>query len=94
MMIPNENLQTVKNVFENKVQNENLKVDIDFPFYNVYEWGKEYIFSNGYVDYRSACEFASQEFYAQTPKCWNSFENRVKWIGTLNGSKVIIDKDY
>lgn len=94
MMIATENLQKVKNVFEYKVQNENLHVDVDFPFYNVYENGKDIIFSNGYKDFKEASEFADQEFYAQIPKCWNAFQNRVKWIGILNGSKVIIDKDY
>lgn len=94
MMIATENLQNVKNAFEKKVQFENLRVDVDYPFYNVYEYGKELLFSNGYKDFKVASEFADQEFYSQNPKCWNAFQNRVKWIGILNGSKVIIDKDY
>ncbi len=94
MMISNDNLQKVKNEFEKKVEYGRLRIDVDYPFFNVYENGKELIFSEGYSSYNRACEFADQEFYAQNPTCWNAFQNRVRWIGTLNGSKVIVDKDY
>lgn len=94
MMISNEYLQKVKDAFESLVEWSKIRIDIDFPFFNVYEWKGQLIFSNGYKSYNMCCEFANQEAYKQIPEVWNAFSNRVRWIGSLNGSKVIIDKDY
>jgi hypothetical protein len=94
MYIPLEILNSVKNTFADLIEYGKKSLDLDYPYFNCYEWKGEYIFSLGHKDWNEAVKNADQELFYQDPnQSFNAIRNGIYWRGVLNAEKLFIPKN-
>lgn len=90
MYITSDNLGRVKDAFTDLLETNNILMDLDYPFFNAYDYEGEVIFSAGYSNPRKADEYSDQSAFSPIIK--NGDEYRIKFLGTLDCSRAYIEK--
>jgi hypothetical protein len=90
MYIASENLNRVKDSFTDLLENGKINMDLDNPFYNVYDWKGEVLFSPGYPNAYKADQYADLSYV--NPTIGNAGENNVQFLGSLDCSRAFIRK--